>query len=110
MRDAMVRMMRDMEAAPTTRNADKDFLAAMIPHHEAAVEMSRLVLLHGRDPLARRLAEQIMAGQQAEIAAMRGRLAILQAANDPEPGGFPALHGTRGPVPTRSGAPSIPDP
>ena len=34
--------------------------------------MARLVLLHGRDPLTRQLAEEIMAGQAVEIAAMRG--------------------------------------
>jgi len=54
------------------------------------------VLRHGRDPLVRRIAEDIMAGQQIEIDAMRGRLAILSgggaSANE-----FPALGGTRGP-------------
>jgi len=99
MRASMATMMRDMEAAPASSDPDKDFLAMMIPHHEGAVEMARLVLLHGRDPLVRRLAEEIIAGQQAEIEAMQGRLAILRKGSDSDPGGFPALHGTRGPVP-----------
>ncbi len=99
MRASMATMMRDMEAAPASSDPDKDFLAMMIPHHEGAVEMARLVLLHGRDPLVRRLAEEIIAGQQTEIEAMRARLAILRKGSDSDPGGFPALHGTRGPVP-----------
>jgi anti-sigma factor (TIGR02949 family) len=45
-----------------------------------------------------------IAGQQAEISAMRGRLAILRAGNEAALGAFPALQGTRGPVPTTSGA------
>jgi uncharacterized protein (DUF305 family) len=92
----MHRMMKDMHAPGYTGNPDVDFLAMMIPHHEGAVEMARLVLVHGRDPLTRQLAEEIIASQTAEIAAMRQRLAILRRGDDPEPGGFPALQGTRG--------------
>jgi uncharacterized protein (DUF305 family) len=92
----MARMMRDMHSPGYTGNADVDFLAMMIPHHEGAVEMARLVLVHGSDPLTRRLAEEIIASQTAEIAAMRERLTILRRGDDPDPGGFPALQGTRG--------------
>jgi uncharacterized protein (DUF305 family) len=92
----MTKMMNDMHAAGYTGNPDADFLAMMIPHHEGAVEMARLVLIHGKDPLTRRLAEEIIASQTAEIAAMKQRIAILRRADDPNPGGFPALHGTRG--------------
>jgi uncharacterized protein (DUF305 family) len=94
----MRRMMEDMHVGYTGK-ADVDFLAMMIPHHAGAVEMARLVLLHGQDPLTRQLAEAIIATQSAEIAAMRQRLAILQRGEDPEPGGFPALQGTRGMLP-----------
>lgn len=93
---AMDKMHREMMAPPATGNADVDFLASMIPHHAGAVEMSRLVLLHGKDPLVRRLAEEIIAGQQAEITAMQARLAILQQGDDQNPGGYPTLGGTRG--------------
>jgi len=97
MHAAMSRMAKDMEAAPMSGDPDRDFLAMMIPHHEGAVEMARLVLLHGRDPLVRRLAEEIIAAQQTEIITMQQRLEILSAGQDPNPGGFPALGGTRGP-------------
>lgn len=90
-------MMRDMHAAGYTGNADIDFLAMMIPHHEGAVEMARLVLIHGRDPVTRKLAEEIIASQVVEIEGMKRRLAILRAKPSPEPDDFPALGGTRGP-------------
>lgn len=98
MHAAMIKMSKDMEASPMTGDPDRDFLAMMIPHHEGAVEMARLVLLHGRDPLVRQLAEEIIAAQQAEIATMRRRLEILKTGQDMTPGGFPALGGTRGPA------------
>jgi uncharacterized protein (DUF305 family) len=97
MHAAMTKMSKDMEAAPMTGDPDKDFMAMMIPHHEGAVEMARLVLLYGRDPLVRNLAEEIIAAQQAEIVTMRQRLEILKTGQDMSPGGFPALGGTRGP-------------
>jgi uncharacterized protein (DUF305 family) len=93
---AMKKMMDDMHAPGYSGNPDVDFLAMMIPHHRGAVDMARLALIHGRDPLARRLAEEIIASQTAEIGAMSERLAILRRGEDPNPGGFPALHGTRG--------------
>jgi Domain of unknown function (DUF305) len=96
MQAGMMVMMKDMESAPMTGDPDKDFLAMMIPHHEGAVEMARLVLIHGRDPLVRRLAEEIIASQTIEIQTMKERLAILKQKADPDPGGFPALGGTRG--------------
>ena len=96
MHAGMAKMMRDMHAAGPSNNPDVDFLAMMIPHHEGAVEMARLVLLHGRDPLVRRLAEDIIAGQTTEIVAMRARLARLERGGDAEPDGFPALGSTRG--------------
>ena len=95
----METMMNDMHAAGYTGDPDVDFLAMMIPHHEGAVEMARLLLINGKDPLTRRLAEEIIASQTTEIAAMKQRLAVLRRSADPNPGGFPALHGTRGVAP-----------
>ena len=96
MNAGMEKMMKDMHAPGYTGNPDVDFLAMMIPHHEGAVEMARLVLIHGKDPLVRELAEDIIAAQQGEIEAMKRRLEILRKGMDMEPGGFPALGGTRG--------------
>ena len=93
---AMKQMMDDMHAPGYTGNPDVDFLAMMIPHHQGAVDMARLALIHGNDPLTRRLAEEIIASQTVEISAMNERLTILRGGEDPNPSGFPALHGTRG--------------
>ena len=97
MNAGMDKMMRDMSASGYTGNPDIDFLAMMIPHHEGALEMARLVLIHGRDPPTRKLAEEIIASQVVEIDGMKRRLTILRAQPRPERGEFPALGGTRGP-------------
>jgi hypothetical protein len=96
----MDRMMRDMHVPGYSGDPDIDFLAMMIPHHEGAVEMARLVLVHGRDPATRRLADEIIASQTVEIEAMRRRLVLLRGASARETG-FPELGGTRGPAPVR---------
>lgn len=96
MHAAMEHMARAMEQAPMSGDPDRDFLAMMIPHHQGAVEMARLELIHGTDPLVRRLAEEILASQQTEIEAMRGRLAVLQNHPTATADSFPAPHGTRG--------------
>jgi uncharacterized protein (DUF305 family) len=96
MNAGMDRMMRDMHAPGYGGDPDVDFLAMMIPHHEGAVEMARLVLVHGRDAATRRLAEDIIAGQAVEIQAMNRRLALLRGGATG--GEYPALGGTRGPA------------
>jgi ribosomal protein L16 Arg81 hydroxylase len=76
MRSAMARMERDM-MAPANGDADRDFAAMMIPHHQGAVEMAEAELRFGHDPVLRRLAQGIVVEQQQEIAVMRQALAAL---------------------------------
>ena len=97
MHQGMKAMMEAMEAAPMSGDPDRDFLAMMIPHHQGAIDMARLVLIYGRDPLVRQLAEEIIAAQQAEIASMTSRLRVLESGTSRDREVFPALSGTRGP-------------
>lgn len=96
MNAGMEKMMKDMHSPGYTGNPDIDFLSMMIPHHEGAIEMARLILIYGTDPLVRKIAEDIIATQTVEIEAMKQRLKILRKKSELDPGGFPALDGTRG--------------
>lgn len=73
-RAANERMHRDMGIA-FSGNADRDFAAGMIPHHQGAIEMARIQLRHGTDPGMRKLAEDIIRAQEAEISRLRAFLA-----------------------------------
>jgi len=60
-----------MSSVPPSGNADADFVRLMLPHHQAAIDMARAELLHGKDPQVRRLAQEIITDQQSEIELMR---------------------------------------
>jgi uncharacterized protein (DUF305 family) len=68
---AMETMHHGMASAPRTGDPDRDFVTSMIPHHQGAIDMARALLLYGKDPALRRLAEGIIADQQTEITLMR---------------------------------------
>jgi len=68
------KMHQDMAIA-YTGDADVDFINSMIPHHQGAVDMARVVLEYGKDPEVRKLAEAVIAAQEAEIKWMQEWLA-----------------------------------
>lgn len=64
------RMHTDMAIA-YSGDADVDFVKGMIPHHQGAIDMAKVVLEHGKDPEIRKLAEEVIAAQTGEIKMMQ---------------------------------------
>jgi hypothetical protein len=66
----MTKMMLDMRINPTG-DVDTDFVAMMVPHHRAAIEMAQAELRYGHNESLRRMAQEIVVTQLQEIAAMQ---------------------------------------
>jgi len=81
MMESMEKMDKDMVAEPMTGDPNHDFTTMMIPHHQGAIDMAKSYLLYGKDPVLRRLAQEIIVTQQQEIEVMRLRQAALQKAS-----------------------------
>ena len=52
-------------------DADVAFIQGMIPHHQGAVDMANIILEHGDDNEAKKLAREIIAAQEKEIVWMK---------------------------------------
>ncbi|MFQ4143681.1 DUF305 domain-containing protein [Chlorogloeopsis sp. ULAP02] len=61
----------DLEALKNAPDFDREFISQMIPHHQMAVMMSRMVVNSGTHPELRNLAQSIIKTQTAEIAQMQ---------------------------------------
>jgi len=68
---SMDKMHMAMAAIVQSGNTDADFVGLMIPHHQGAIDMAKVQLLHGKDPQMRRLAQEIITDQQLEIELMQ---------------------------------------
>ncbi len=70
-KDADEKMMKNMSTPPYTGDADKDFVAHMIPHHQGAIDMAKVELKYGKDPELKKLAKNIISAQHDEIGFMQ---------------------------------------
>ncbi|MBB4184106.1 CopM family metallochaperone [Sinorhizobium terangae] len=71
---ANAKMHKDMDIAFTGKT-DLDFVRGMIAHHQGAIDMAKIELEHGKDEEIRKLAENIIKAQEAEIKVMKEWLA-----------------------------------
>ncbi len=79
---AMATMMKTM-MTPMTGKPDLDFVQGMIPHHQAAIDMAKVVLQYGKDPEIKTLAEGVVKAQDGEIVFMKDWLAKANQATLP---------------------------
>jgi len=63
MDETNAQMMEAMKAA----DIDVAFVCAMIPHHQAAINMARAELTHGDSDWAKQMAQKVIDAQQQEI-------------------------------------------
>ncbi len=82
---AMARMMAAMQIKPSN-DVDRDFVAMMVPHHQGAIDMAEAELSYGHNEPLLGLAQEIIAMQEQQIAAMRRTL------GKPLPASVPSSH------------------
>jgi uncharacterized protein (DUF305 family) len=68
---SMRKMHEAMASVEPSGFIDVDFVKLMLLHHEAAIDMAKLQLVHGNDPQLRRLAQEIITDQKSEIDLMQ---------------------------------------
>jgi uncharacterized protein (DUF305 family) len=73
-KSAMDGMMQNM-MMPYTGNADVDFMKSMIPHHQGAIDMAKVALQYAKDPQVKKMAQDVIKAQEAEIVMMKEWLA-----------------------------------
>ena len=68
----MMGMEGDLDALRAAENFDLEFIQQMIPHHEMAIMMARMLAAGTERPEMQTLADQIVTSQSREIELMRG--------------------------------------
>jgi DUF305 family protein family protein len=81
---AGMKMHAEMDV-PRSGDIDRDFVRMMIPHHQGAIDMARVLLKYGRDEKLKRLAQSMIVEQAQEVTYMRTLL-------DPGAAPSPAEH------------------
>jgi uncharacterized protein (DUF305 family) len=79
---AMASMMTGM-MQPFSGKADLDFAKGMVPHHQGAIDMAKVVLQFGKDAEIKKLAEGVVKAQEGEIAALNAWLGKVDQATLP---------------------------
>lgn len=69
--ESMAKMHGKMNAGLAEKDPDLSFVVGMLPHHEGAVDMAKIVLKYGEDESIKKLAEDIIKAQEAEIKFMQ---------------------------------------
>ena len=67
---SMTQMMGSLDGK-TGDEFDKAFIEAMIPHHQGAIEMAKKAQINAGHPELKKLADEIISAQEAEINLMR---------------------------------------
>lgn len=81
MKKLMDSMDLNIEQDELTGDADHDFAALMVHHHQAAIDMADLIIQHGSNPDIKRMAGMMKTDQEAEIEALLKWLNDHRSAN-----------------------------
>lgn len=73
---SMQKMHNDMMNMKMSGDPEADFMMMMIPHHQGAIDMSKIYLKHGSSPEIRARAQKIIDDQTKEIEEMK---ALIEA-------------------------------
>jgi len=74
MNETMEIMMRNIQVDHELNNVDRAFAIVMMPHHQAGIDMSKVILKFSSDNRAIGLSKQIIASQEIEIEQMSSYL------------------------------------
>jgi uncharacterized protein (DUF305 family) len=72
--DAMEKMHAPMMEGMKDSDPDVAFVKGMIPHHQGAIDMAKIVLQYGKDPQTKKWARDVIREQEREIKEMQGWL------------------------------------
>lgn len=94
--NAMSQMHQDTADLEKADDFDSAFIAAMIPHHQSAIEMAEMVTNSGASPEVAKLAQAIIAAQTDEIEMME-KWSVDWYGSTPETGSADSMpHGDPG--------------
>ena len=69
--NGIIAKMNEEMALPFSGNADVDFVKRMISHDQGAVDMAKIVLAFGKDVGVKKVAEDVIKMNEADIAKMQ---------------------------------------